>query len=49
MAALRAEAADVDLSLRSSGGKPPSDDPTRPITSKDIVTQLASAFSMPAE
>ena len=49
VAALRAEATDVDLSLRSSGGKPPADDPTRPITSKDIVTQLATAFASPAK
>jgi predicted TIM-barrel fold metal-dependent hydrolase len=49
VAALRAEARDVDLSLRSSGGKPPSDDPKRPITSQDVVRQLASAFTSPAE
>jgi predicted TIM-barrel fold metal-dependent hydrolase len=49
VAALRSEARDVDLSLRSSGGKPPSDDAARPITSQDVVTQLASAFASPAE
>ena len=31
------------------GGKPPSDDPARPITSRDVTTQLASAFASPAE
>jgi predicted TIM-barrel fold metal-dependent hydrolase len=45
VAALRAEAGGVDLSLRSHGGKPPTADATRPITSQDIVSQLASAFS----
>jgi predicted TIM-barrel fold metal-dependent hydrolase len=49
VAALRAEARDVDLSLRSQAGKPPSDDPGRPITSQDIVAQLASAFTQAAE
>jgi predicted TIM-barrel fold metal-dependent hydrolase len=47
--ALRAQARDVDLSLRSHGGKPPTDDPTRPITSRDITQQLATAFTTPAE
>ena len=48
-AALRAESPDVDLSLKSHGGKPPSDDDTRFVSTKDITTQLASAFSTPAE
>ncbi len=47
--ALRAQARDVDLRLRSHGGKRPSDDPTRPVTSRDIANQLASAFTAPAE
>jgi hypothetical protein len=47
--ALRAESPDVDLSLRSHGGKPPNADPNRVVTSLDITTQLASAFAAPAE
>ena len=47
--ALRSEAQGVDLSLKSCGGKPPSDDPDRPVTSRDVVEQLATAFSTPAE
>ena len=39
----------VDLRLRSHGGKPPSDDPTRPVTSRDVTMQLATAFASPAE
>jgi len=42
--ALRAESPDVDLSLKSHGGKPPSEDEGSWITSHDITTQLASAF-----
>ena len=44
-AALRAESPDVDLSLRSGGGKPPSPDAARPVTTRDVTAQLASAFS----
>jgi predicted TIM-barrel fold metal-dependent hydrolase len=47
--ALRAQARDVDLSISSKGGKPPSANPTKPITSQDVVRQLASAFASPAE
>jgi len=49
VAALRAEARDVSLAPKSHGGKPPSADATRPITSQDIVSQLATAFSTPVE
>ncbi len=49
VAALRAEATGVDLRLRSHGGKPPSEDPTRPVTSRDVTMQLATAFASPAE
>ena len=49
VAALRAEARDVSLALKSHGGRPPSADATRPITSQDIVSQLATAFSSPVE
>jgi predicted TIM-barrel fold metal-dependent hydrolase len=48
--ALRAEARGVDLAERSiRGGKPPSFDPSRPVTTKDVTQQLMSAFSTPAE
>jgi len=47
--ALRREAAGVDLSLRSSGGKPPTPGRTGPVTSQDVIDQLATAFSTPAE
>ncbi len=46
VAALRAESPDVDLStLERKGGRPPSDEPDRPVTSRDVTTQLASAFT----
>jgi predicted TIM-barrel fold metal-dependent hydrolase len=48
VAALRAEARDVDLSLRSQGGKPPRED-AGPITTRDVTQQLMSAFTTPAE
>jgi len=49
-AALRAESPDVDLSLRSQlGGKPPREGGTGAITTKDVTTQLATAFATPAE
>ena len=49
-AALRAESPDADVAERSvRGGKPPNDDPTRPVTSEDIARQLASALQLPAE
>ncbi|MGH0035833.1 MAG: amidohydrolase family protein [Myxococcota bacterium] len=44
--ALRAEAVGVDLSLRSHGGRPPTDEP-RPVTAADITRQLASALTAP--
>ena len=47
--ALRAQATDVDLTLTSHGGTPPNDDPDRPVTSQDIMTQLATAFANPVE
>ncbi len=48
-AALRAESPDVDLSLRSHGGKPPSDQEGRPVTTRDVTMQLASAFTQAPE
>jgi len=47
--ALRAESPNVDLSLRSQGGKPPSEEKGRFVSTKDVTTQLATAFSTPAE
>ena len=47
--ALRAQARDVDVSVSSKGGKAPSADRTKPVTSQDVVRQLASAFATPAE
>jgi hypothetical protein len=49
VAALRAEAPDVDLSLKSQGGKAPSNDPLRPVSTQDVTSQLATAFMTPAE
>ncbi len=49
VAALRAQAKDVDLSERSQGGKPPSDREDGPVTTKDVTTQLASVYATPAE
>jgi hypothetical protein len=48
-AALRAESPDVDLALKSQGGKPPTEGDPRPVTTEDITKQLASAFMTPAE
>lgn len=49
-AALRAESPDVDLSLKSQlGGKPPREGGSGAVTTKDVTTQLASAFAVPAE
>jgi predicted TIM-barrel fold metal-dependent hydrolase len=45
VAALRAESPDVDLSVRSKGGKPPTTDRTRPVTTQDVLQQLASVYS----
>jgi hypothetical protein len=48
--ALRAESPNVDLSIKSlMGGKPPSEDARRPVTTSDVMKQLASAFATPAE
>ncbi len=44
--ALRAQATDVDLSLRSAGGKPPREGQGT-VTSADITRQLAQAFAEP--
>jgi predicted TIM-barrel fold metal-dependent hydrolase len=49
VAALRAEAHDVDLSLKRQGGKPPVEDAAKPITAGDIVSQLSNVYSTPAE
>ncbi len=49
VAALRAESPDVDLALKSQGGKPPSEDATRPVTTGDVVKQLATAFMTPVD
>ena len=48
VAALRAEAGDVDVSLKSHGGKAPVDE-VRPVTAQDITSQLAQLYSTPAE
>ncbi|HYC21611.1 MAG TPA: amidohydrolase family protein [Candidatus Bathyarchaeia archaeon] len=48
--ALRAESPDVDLSVKSlQGGKPPSESDGRPVTTSDVMKQLASAFATQAE
>jgi hypothetical protein len=44
VSALRAESPDVDLGLRSQGGKPPTEE-VRPVTTRDVTMQLASAFT----
>jgi predicted TIM-barrel fold metal-dependent hydrolase len=44
VAALRAESPDVDLSVRSQGGKPPTEE-RRPVTTADILRQLSSVYS----
>jgi predicted TIM-barrel fold metal-dependent hydrolase len=49
VAALRAESPDVDLAPRSHGGKPPSESAGRPVTTRDVVAQLASAFTQAPE
>ena len=48
-AALRSLALDVDLSLHSTGGKPPAEEPDQPVTARDITQQLATALQTPAE
>ncbi|MEW6272817.1 MAG: amidohydrolase family protein [Thermodesulfobacteriota bacterium] len=48
--ALRAEAPDVDLATKSvRGGKPPATDGSRPVTTADVMQQLAGAFAVPVE
>ena len=47
-AALRSQALDVDLSQHSTGGKPPAEEPNRPVTALDITKQLAAALQIPA-
>jgi predicted TIM-barrel fold metal-dependent hydrolase len=47
--ALRALARDVDLSVSSKGGKPPSADRAKLVTSQDVVRQLATAFASAPE
>ncbi len=42
--ALRAEAKDVDLTVRSKGGKPPTTE-KRPVTTQDILQQLATVYA----
>jgi predicted TIM-barrel fold metal-dependent hydrolase len=50
VAGLRAEAAGVDLAPRSvRGGKPPTLEPGKPVTTRDVTQQLMSAFATPAE
>jgi predicted TIM-barrel fold metal-dependent hydrolase len=46
VAALRSEARGVDLSLKSHGGKSPTEE-RRPVTAADITRQLASALTAP--
>lgn len=48
--ALRAESPDVDLAPKAiQGGKPPTHEIGRPVTSKDIVDQLTSVYSVMPE
>jgi predicted TIM-barrel fold metal-dependent hydrolase len=49
VAALRAESPDVDLSLKSQGGKPPTEGEARPVTARDITSQLAAVYAQPVE
>src|ERR1700687_3175820 len=42
--ALRAESPDVDLSVKSQGGKPPTTE-RRPVTTQDVLQQLATVYS----
>jgi hypothetical protein len=44
VAALRAESPDVDLSVKSQGGKAPTAE-KRPVTTADVLQQLASVYS----
>ncbi len=47
--ALRALARGVDLSLSAKSRRAPGGDPSRPVTSQDVVRQLASAFASPTD
>jgi predicted TIM-barrel fold metal-dependent hydrolase len=47
--ALRAESPDVDLALKSHGGHAPIEGEARPVTARDITTQLAQVYASPAE
>ncbi|HVN84393.1 MAG TPA: amidohydrolase family protein [Candidatus Binatia bacterium] len=47
--ALRAESPDVDLSVKSQGGKPPVAGARRPVTTQDVLAQLASVYSSQPE
>jgi predicted TIM-barrel fold metal-dependent hydrolase len=49
VAALRAESPDVDLSVKSQGGKSPTADLGRPVTTQDVLQQLASVYSTQPE
>jgi hypothetical protein len=49
-AALRAESPDVDLATKSvRGSKPPTEGGVRPVTTADVMQQLAGAFAVPVE
>ena len=47
--ALRAESPDVDLSMKSQGGKPPIEGEARPVTTQDVLAQLATVYSTQPE
>jgi hypothetical protein len=47
--ALRAESPDVDLSVKSQGGKPPLEGAVRPVTTQDVLAQLATVYSTQPE
>jgi len=49
VAALRSESPDVDLALKSQGGQAPIEGEPRPVTAKDITSQLAQIYASPAE
>jgi len=50
VAALRAESPDVDTSVRSQlGGKPPVVGEKRPVTTQDVLQQLATVYSTQPE
>jgi len=49
VAALRAESPDVDLSVKSQGGRPPIEGEVRPVTTQDVLAQLATVYSTQPE